>query len=199
MGSQSPLSLPPSPPLHPLFLQIVVVWVGTNNHGHTAEQVTGGIKAIVQLVNERQPQARVVVLVRVGRAGGGRTAVVWDPFRCSHSCTALSSSSQSSGFQAESHVDACFAHQKGCGKGHIRGQIAPFAQGTAESHSVVSDSLRPHGLYSPWNYRGQNTGVGSLSLLQGIFPTQGSNPGLPHCGQILYQLSYREGQEYWSG
>uniref|UniRef100_A0A2K6D394 Platelet-activating factor acetylhydrolase IB subunit alpha1 n=1 Tax=Macaca nemestrina TaxID=9545 RepID=A0A2K6D394_MACNE len=42
--------------------KIVVVWVGTNNHGHTAEQVTGGIKAIVQLVNERQPQARVVVL-----------------------------------------------------------------------------------------------------------------------------------------
>ena len=40
-----------------------------------------------------------------------------------------------------------------------------------ESSSVVSDSLRPHGLYSPWNSPGQNTGVGSLSLLQGIFPT----------------------------
>ena len=37
----------------------------------------------------------------------------------------------------------------------------------------------PHGLYSPWNSLGQNTGVGSLSLLQGIFPTQGLNPGLP--------------------
>ena len=36
-----------------------------------------------------------------------------------------------------------------------------------------------------------NTGVGSLSLLQGIFPTQGSNPGLLHCGQILYQLSHK--------
>ncbi|ELW71054.1 Platelet-activating factor acetylhydrolase IB subunit gamma [Tupaia chinensis] len=42
--------------------KIVVVWVGTNNHGHTAEQVAGGIKAIVHLVNQRQPQARVVVL-----------------------------------------------------------------------------------------------------------------------------------------
>ena len=42
------------------------------------------------------------------------------------------------------------------------------------SHSVVSDSLRPHGLYSPWNSPGQNTGVGGLPLLQGIFPTQGS-------------------------
>ena len=42
---------------------------------------------------------------------------------------------------------------------------------------------------SPWNSPGQNTGVRSLSLLQGIFPTQGSNPGLPHCIQILYQLS----------
>ena len=46
-------------------------------------------------------------------------------------------------------------------------------------------------LYSPWNSSGQNTEVGSLSLLQGIFPTQGSNPGLPHCRQILYQLSHK--------
>ena len=46
-------------------------------------------------------------------------------------------------------------------------------------------------LYSPWNSPGQNSEVGSLSLLQGIFSTQGSNPGLPHCRQILYQLSYQ--------
>ena len=58
----------------------------------------------------------------------------------------------------------------------------------SESHSVVSDSLPPHGLY---NSPGQNTRVGSLSLLQRIFPTQGSNPGLPHCSQILYQLSHK--------
>ena len=64
-----------------------------------------------------------------------------------------------------------------------------------ESHSIVSDSLQSHGLYSPWNSPGQNTGVGSHSLLQGIFPAQGSNPGLPHCRQILYQMS----QECWSG
>ena len=55
----------------------------------------------------------------------------------------------------------------------------------------MSDSLRLHGLCSPWNSLGQNTGVGSLSLLQGIFPTQGSNPGLPHCRRILYQLSHQ--------
>ena len=61
----------------------------------------------------------------------------------------------------------------------------------SESHSVVSDSLQPHGLYSPWNSSGQNTGVGSLSLFQGIFPTQGLNPGLPHCRRILYQLSHQ--------
>ena len=59
------------------------------------------------------------------------------------------------------------------------------------SHSVVSNSLRLHGLYSPWNSPGQNTEVGSLSLLQGIFPTQGSNPGLLHCRWILYQLSHK--------
>ena len=59
-----------------------------------------------------------------------------------------------------------------------------------ESHSAMSDFLPPCGLYSPWNSPGQNTGVGSHSLLQGIFPTQGSNLGLLHCKQILYQLSY---------
>ena len=52
-------------------------------------------------------------------------------------------------------------------------------------------TLRPHGLYSPWNSPGQNTRVGSLSLLQGISPTQGANPGLPYCGRILYQLSHQ--------
>ena len=55
----------------------------------------------------------------------------------------------------------------------------------------MSSSLLPRGLYSPWNSPGQNTGVGSLSLLQGIFPTQGLNPGLPHGRQILYQLSHK--------
>ena len=60
----------------------------------------------------------------------------------------------------------------------------------SESRSVVSNSLQPHGLYSPWNFPGQNTGVNSLSLLQGIFPNQGSNPGLLHCRWILYQLSH---------
>ena len=63
--------------------------------------------------------------------------------------------------------------------------------GGSESCSVMSNSLRPHGLYSPWNSLGQNTQVGSLSLLQGIFSTQGLNPGLLHCGQILYQLSHK--------
>ena len=60
-----------------------------------------------------------------------------------------------------------------------------------EARSVMSDSLQPRGLYSPWHSPGQNTGVGSLSLLQGIFPTQGMNPGRLHCRQILYQLSYQ--------
>ena len=48
-------------------------------------------------------------------------------------------------------------------------------------------------LCHPWNSPGQNTGVGSPSLLQGIFPTQESNPGLPHCRQILYQLGHKAG------
>ena len=56
-----------------------------------------------------------------------------------------------------------------------------------ESRSVMSDSLRLHGLQ---NSPGQNTGMGRLSLPQGIFPTQGSNPHLPDCRRILYQLSH---------
>ena len=50
---------------------------------------------------------------------------------------------------------------------------------------------------TPWTLQSiefskpENTAVGSLSLLQGIFPTQGSNLGLPHCRQILYQLSHQ--------
>ena len=61
----------------------------------------------------------------------------------------------------------------------------------SESHSVVSDSLQPHGLYSPWNFLCKNTGVGSLSLLQRIFLTQESNWGLRHYRRIVYQLSYQ--------
>ena len=50
----------------------------------------------------------------------------------------------------------------------------------------MSDSLLLYGLYSPWNSLGQNTGVGSLSFLHGIFPTQGSNPGIPHSKPSIF-------------
>ena len=83
-----------------------------------------------------------------------------------------------------------------------RGDTGPrFREVQSESRSVASDCLRPHGLYSPWNSPGQNTGAGSRSLLQGIFPTQGSNPGLLHCRWILYQLSYQDGgckMHFWT-
>lgn len=46
-----------------LSLQVIVVWVGTNNHENTAEEVAGGIEAIVRLINTQQPQAKVIVLV----------------------------------------------------------------------------------------------------------------------------------------
>jgi len=69
--------------------------------------------------------------------------------------------------------------------------IVSFLLEVKESRWVMSDSLQPHELYSPWNSPDQNTGVGSLSPLQGIFPTQGLNPGLLNCRQILYQLSHK--------
>jgi len=70
-------------------------------------------------------------------------------------------------------------------------RVNPKRKSESESRSVVSDSLRPHGQYSLWNSPGQNAGVDSLSLLQGIFPTQVSNPGLLHCRWILCHLSHR--------
>ena len=62
--------------------------------------------------------------------------------------------------------------------------------------SVMSNSLQPRGLSParlrcPWDSPGKNTGVGYHALLQGIFPTQGLNPGLPLCRQILYHLSHQ--------
>ena len=64
------------------------------------------------------------------------------------------------------------------------------------SHSVVSDSLQPlrrqpTRLLCPWNSPGKSTGMGCHVLLQGIFPTQGLNPGLPHCRRTLYHLSHK--------
>ena len=68
--------------------------------------------------------------------------------------------------------------------------------GILEKSSVMSDSLRALGLWptrllSPWDFPGRNTEVGCHAFLQGIFPTQGLNPGLSHCRQILYRPSYQ--------
>ena len=65
------------------------------------------------------------------------------------------------------------------------------------SHSVVSDSLQPARLLCTWDSPGKNTGVGCHSLLQRICPTQGSNPGIPHCMQILYQLRHNGSPIYF--
>ena len=70
----------------------------------------------------------------------------------------------------------------------------------SESRSVISDSLQPHELEPAkllclWNFPGKNTGVGYLSLLQGIFPTQGLNPCLTLYRHILYHLSHQGSQE----
>ena len=70
------------------------------------------------------------------------------------------------------------------------------------SRSVVSDALRHYVLYlarllCPWNSPGKNTGVGSCPRLQGIFPSQGSNLGFPHCRQILYCLSHQRSPEVY--
>ena len=84
----------------------------------------------------------------------------------------------------------CLIRGRTCKTRIIRGQIMwPFWEniGQYKSLSRIQLFATPWTI-SPWNSPGQNTGVGSLSLLWGIFPTQGSNPGLPYCRWILYQL-----------
>ena len=77
---------------------------------------------------------------------------------------------------------------------HLEYQVLQF-------RSVMSDSLRPHGLYPtrllrPWDFPGKHTGVGCHFLLQRIFLTRGSNPGFLHCRQMLYRLSHREAPKH---
>ena len=62
---------------------------------------------------------------------------------------------------------------------------------SVQSLSRVQLFVTPWTIHSPRNSLGQNTGVGCYFLLQMIFPTQGSNSGLPHCRKILYQLSHQ--------
>ena len=64
------------------------------------------------------------------------------------------------------------------------------AMKVAQSCLTLCDPVN-YTVYSPWNFPGQNTGVGSHSLLQGFFLIQGSNPGLPHCRRIPYQLHHQ--------
>ena len=69
----------------------------------------------------------------------------------------------------------------------------------SESRLVVPDSLRPHGLYSPWNSPGQNTGVASLSLLQGSSQPRDRTQVSCTAGRFFISWATREAQEYWSG
>ena len=75
---------------------------------------------------------------------------------------------------------------------HKKRELNTGRDSTFLGRKVMSDSLQLHGRYSPWNSPGQNTAVGSRSLLQEIFPTRESNPGLPCCRWILYRLNHQE-------
>ena len=77
--------------------------------------------------------------------------------------------------------------------------LSPFSRSILSNSCDTMDCSPPgssvHGILRPWDSPGKNTAVGSHFLLQGIFPTQESNPGLLHCRQILYQLSYEKSPE----
>ena len=89
-------------------------------------------------------------------------------------------------------TEVCHDYKNAKWSVRMEGDILKTKQGWSEVKVLqLWPTLRPHGLYSPWNSPGHITRVGSFSLLHGIFPTQGSNPGLPHCRWILYQLSHK--------
>ena len=62
---------------------------------------------------------------------------------------------------------------------------------TGRMRKTIPAGKEPFRLLGPWDSPGKNSGVGCHALIQGIFPTQGSNPVLPHCKQILHQLSHQ--------
>ena len=85
----------------------------------------------------------------------------------------------------QSRVDPACCNQRGA-------QMQQWRLSAVKNEKWSWRSLSPVRLFAtPWTSAGQNTGVGSRSLLQGIFPTQGLNPGLLHCRWILYQLSHQ--------
>ena len=116
-------------------------------------------------------------------------------------CRAGSTAQTLGSFHLPDHHSAsvCFKHR--VSRFPLRKELSHFMLccilcSVASVSSVVSDSLWPHGLQParllcPQNSLSRNTGVGCHSLLQGIFLTQGSNPGLLHCRQILYCLSHQ--------
>ena len=117
------------------------------------------------------------------RDGGAWWAAIYGVTQSRTQLKRLSSSSSSS-------IDTCR------GMNESPHKYEQYKSKKSESCSVISDSLQPHGLQParllcPWDSPGQDTGVGSHSLFQGIFPTQGSKPGLLHFRQIIYQLSYQ--------
>ena len=92
--------------------------------------------------------------------------------------------------------------QRRCNKrvwGHGRDKIKSLTHQVKWKSSVMSHSLRPRGLYSPWNSAGQNTGVGSLSLLQGIFQPRDHTQASCIVGRVFTSWATGEAQEYWSG
>ena len=68
-----------------------------------------------------------------------------------------------------------------------------------ESRSVLSDTLRPHGLHSPWNSPGQSTGVGTLSFSKGSSQPRDPAQVSSISGGFFTRWATREAQEYWSG
>ena len=121
---------------------------------------------------------------------------LWDPMDCSIAGSSVNGILQGRILEWVAFPSAEKLHDPGIKHSllhlkHWQVDYLPLVLPESESCSVVSVSLRPHGIKSPWDSLGQNTGVGSHSLLQGIFPTQGLNPGLPLCRMILYQMSHQ--------
>ena len=122
----------------------------------------------------------------------------WDPWKVkvlvAQSCPTLATPWTAT---RQAHLSMGFSRQEYWSELSPAPGDLPYPRIEPGSPALQVDSLsseppmNPNCSYLVWNSPGQNTGVGSSSFLQGIFPKQGSNPGLLHCRRILYQLSYQ--------
>ena len=162
------------------FLSLTSVFAGSTWHIRTSQSRPGG--ALSGKGPAFSPEQRTVRRIVLSLAGWWYLLFQFGVFPLRSrgwgpACSVLSNS-----FQTPGRPRNFLGKNSGVGCHFLLPRSSQSRDGTRVSVPLCPLEKWPHGLYSPWNSPGQDTGVGRLSLCQGIFPTQGSSPGLPHQG-----------------